>query len=291
MTAKDADVQAAGGLLRRETGSGPEFCLVHRPRYLDWTIPKGKLEPGESHRDAAIREIEEETGFGCSVDAELPSTRYLDSEGRTKMVRYWLMTPTSGAFAPNDEVDELRWLAPLEALGLLTHEHDRSIIEAAIGLDSPLFLIRHGKAGERSEWAEDDRLRPLTKKGRRQAEGIAEALESEGMARIVSSPYVRCVQTVRPLALLLGLPVEAREELSEGEDAEEVWAWASRLHEPTVICSHGDLIPAMIQLAERGGAELPATRECRKGSVWRLERRAGSIVSATYLPPESSSRG
>ena len=285
MTGEDVDVQAAGGLLRRETGSGPEFCLVHRPRYLDWTIPKGKLEPGESHREAAIREIEEETGFGCSVGAELPGTRYLDSDGRTKMVRYWLMTPTSGAFQPNHEVDELRWLSSEEAIALLTHEHDRSVIEAAMGLDSPLFLVRHGKAGERSGWAEDDRLRPLTKKGRRQAEGAAEALASEGVTRIVSSPYVRCLQTVRPLALVLGLPVEAREELSEGEDTEEVWAWASRLREPTVICSHGDLIPAMIHLAEREGAELPATRECRKGSVWRLERRAGRAVSAIYLPP------
>jgi 8-oxo-dGTP diphosphatase len=285
MTAEDVDVQAAGGLLRRETGSGPEFCLVHRPRYLDWTIPKGKLEPGESHRDAAIREIEEETGFGVSVGAELPGTRYLDNEGRTKMVRYWIMTPTSGAFGPNDEVDELKWLPAAEALGLLTHEHDRSVIEAAIGLDSPLLLIRHAKAEERSGWAEDDRLRPLTNKGRRQAEAIAEALASDGATRIASSPYVRCVLTVRPLALALGLPVEAREELAEGGNAEDVWAWASGLKEPTVICSHGDLIPAMIQLAEREGAELPATRECRKGSVWRLERRAGLVVSATYLPP------
>lgn len=286
MTAEDVDVQAAGGLLRRETGSGPEFCLVHRPRYGDWTIPKGKLEAGESYRDAAIREIEEETGFTCSVGPELPDATYLDNEGRTKVVKYWLMTPRAGKFQPNDEVDELRWLAAGEATALLTHEHDRAIVEAAIGFDAPVFLIRHAKAGSRSEWAEDDRLRPLSKKGRSQAEAIAESLVSQDVTRIVSSPYIRCVQTVRPLAIALGLPVEAREEFAEGEDIEAAWRWVSTLGEPTAICSHGDLIPAMLQQAEREGADLlPATRECRKGSVWRFERRAGLVVTATYLFP------
>ena len=290
MTAEGGDVQggdveAAGGLLRRQTGSGPQFCLVHRPLYLDWTIPKGKLEPGESHRDAAVREVKEETGFACSVGAELPTTRYLDAQGRPKSVKYWLMTLTSGEFQPNDEVDELRWLPPLQALALLTYQHDRAVLEGAVGLDAPVFLVRHGKAGSRSRWAEDDRLRPLSKTGRDQAEALAELLATAGVTKIVSSPYVRCVQTVRPLALALGLPVEASESLAEGGDARELWGWMSGLSEPTVICSHGDLIPQVLQLAERGGAELPATLECRKGSVWRLERQAGHVESATYLPP------
>ena len=285
MTGERIEVQAAGGLLRREGETGPEFCLVHRPRYGDWTIPKGKLEPGESHREAALREIEEETGFTSSVGPALPDAAYLDNEGRSKVVRYWLMTPTDGMFQANDEVDEVRWLAPQEAAALLTNEHDRVIVQAAVGFDAPVLLIRHAKAGSRSEWAEDDRLRPLSKKGRVQAEAIAEALNPHGVARIVSSPYLRCLQTVRPLALALGQPVEPRDEFAEGEDVDVAWDRISAMGARVAICSHGDLIPALIERAEQEGAEMPATRECSKGSVWGLQRRAGSVVAATYLPP------
>jgi 8-oxo-dGTP diphosphatase len=285
MTQSDIGVHAAGGLIRRQTDAGPEFCLVRRPKYLDWTLPKGKLEPGESHRDAAIREVREETGFDCSVGPELPSVTYSDIEGRNKLVRYWLMTPTSGAFLPNQEVDELRWLSASEAVALLTYAHDRGVVVAALGLDAPVFLVRHGKAGSRSEWKEDDLLRPLSKAGRKQAEAIAGTLSGEGVTRIESSPYVRCVQTVRPLSLVLGVSVQPREELAEGEAVDVAWARVVGLGEATAMCSHGDVIPAMIEEAERDGAELPATRECRKGSIWRLERQAGRVVAATYLPP------
>jgi 8-oxo-dGTP diphosphatase len=159
------------------------------------------------------------------------------------------------------------------------------VIVAALGLDAPVFLVRHAKAGSRSDWAEDDRLRPLSKAGRKQAEAIASALAEEGVTQIESSPYVRCVQTVRPLALALGVSVHARGELAEGEDIDEAWARVVGLGEATAICSHGDLIPAIIQEAGRAGAHLPVTRECRKGSIWRLERQAGRVVTATYLPP------
>ncbi|MEA2581048.1 MAG: 8-oxo-(d)GTP phosphatase [Actinomycetota bacterium] len=285
MTQSDTGVHAAGGLIRRQTDAGPEFCLVRRPKYLDWTLPKGKLEPGESHRDAAIREVGEETGFHCSVGPELPSVTYPDIEGRTKLVRYWLMTPTAGAFTPNQEVDELRWLPASEAVALLTYSRDRGVVVAALGLDTPVFLVRHGKAGSRSEWEEDDRLRPLSKAGREQAEAIARTLSDEGVTRIESSPYVRCVQTVRPLSLVLGVSVQPREELAEGEDVDGAWARVGGLREVTALCSHGDVIPAMIEEAEQEGAELPVTRECRKGSIWRLERQAGRVVAATYVPP------
>lgn len=105
--------------------------MVHRPRYDDWTMPKGKRDVGEDDETCALREIEEESGFRCKLGAELPSTSYTDRKGRPKVVRYWVATVVSGAFAPNDEVDEVRWVTPTEAGSLLSYERDRAVLEAA----------------------------------------------------------------------------------------------------------------------------------------------------------------
>jgi 8-oxo-dGTP diphosphatase len=121
-------VRAAGGVVRREHPEGPLFAIVHRPRYDDWSFPKGKLGVGESDADAARREVEEETGMRCDLERELAPVRYIDRRGRPKVVRYWLMRPTAGAFAPNAEVDELRWAARSEALRLLSYAHDRRLL-------------------------------------------------------------------------------------------------------------------------------------------------------------------
>jgi 8-oxo-dGTP diphosphatase len=119
-------VEAAGGVVVRDG----EVLLVHRPRYDDWTFPKGKLDPDESFEDAALREVQEETGVRCSLGRELPSTRY-EVNGRQKLVRYWAMTPqTEGGFAPNDETDDLRWVTPDEARALLSYDRDRDVLAA-----------------------------------------------------------------------------------------------------------------------------------------------------------------
>jgi 8-oxo-dGTP diphosphatase len=119
-------VRAAGGIVTRDG----EVLLVHRPKYDDWTFPKGKLDAGESDEQAAIREVEEETGLRCSLGRELPSTSYTDSRGRPKIVRYWQMQAEDGAFEPTDEVDEIAWLGPEEAAERLTYAHDRKVLEA-----------------------------------------------------------------------------------------------------------------------------------------------------------------
>jgi 8-oxo-dGTP pyrophosphatase MutT (NUDIX family) len=124
-----ADVKAAGGVvLRREDGEA-RVALCHRPRYDDWSFPKGKLDPGETWEQAALREVEEEIGLRCALGDELPPTTYRVPRGR-KVVRYWLMEPQSGAFAPNEEVDEMRWVTPAEAESLLSYEHDRALARA-----------------------------------------------------------------------------------------------------------------------------------------------------------------
>jgi 8-oxo-dGTP diphosphatase len=122
---EDAEVLAAGGLVLR---AGPEIVVVHRPRYDDWSLPKGKLDKGEDFEQAALREVEEETGLRCSIERHLGDTSYHDRKDRPKLVRYYEMRPESGEFEPNDEVDELRWLAPGEAKDLLTYEFDRELV-------------------------------------------------------------------------------------------------------------------------------------------------------------------
>ena len=122
-------VEAAGGVVVRDGEAGTEVCVVHRPRYGDWSFPKGKLDPGESFEDAALREVEEETGLRCTLEAELPSTEYRDSKDRPKIVRYWQMeVDEDPGFEPNDEVDELRWLPMAEAAELLTYDRDRGLL-------------------------------------------------------------------------------------------------------------------------------------------------------------------
>ena len=130
MDAERADVKAAGGVVRRSGPDGPMLAVVHRPRYDDWSFPKGKLDPGEAWEDAALREVHEEIGLRCRLRRELPAVRYIVPRG-LKVVRYWLMEPESGAFAPNEEVDEVRWLSPTDAESLLSYDHDRALVRAA----------------------------------------------------------------------------------------------------------------------------------------------------------------
>lgn len=122
-------IEAAGGVVWRRGAKGSlKVLLVHRPRYDDWSLPKGKLDPGESHRHAALREVEEETGLRCKAGEELPEVRYDDRKGRLKRVRYWSMELVDGSFEPNDEVDEVRWLPLDEADQTLTYAHDLAVL-------------------------------------------------------------------------------------------------------------------------------------------------------------------
>jgi len=128
--ASSFQVHAAGAVVWRRAAGGPEVAVAHRPRYDDWSLPKGKLDAGESFEQAAVREVAEEIGVRGSLGPELPSTDYHDNKGRSKLVRYWLMEAADGdAFTPNDEVDELRWLPPEVAVDLLTYERDRALID------------------------------------------------------------------------------------------------------------------------------------------------------------------
>jgi 8-oxo-dGTP pyrophosphatase MutT (NUDIX family) len=130
---ENAEIRAAGGVVRRPgPGGEPELAVVHRPRYDDWSFPKGKLDRGESWEQAALREVREETGLRCRLGPELAPVSYDTTKGR-KAVRWWLMEPETepGEFEPNDEVDALRWVSPADAERLLSHDHDRALVREA----------------------------------------------------------------------------------------------------------------------------------------------------------------
>jgi len=148
-----------------------------------------------------------------------------------------------------------------------------------------VYLVRHAKAGNRERWTEDDRLRPLSKKGRRQAEGLVQLFRRLEVTRIVSSPYLRCVQSVRPLALARELTIELSEALAEGAPTADAVALLDAWSSGGVFCSHGDVIPAVIDHLRGNGMLIDGEIGWSKGSVWILERRPGRYVRARYVPP------
>ena len=129
-----AEVKASGGVVWRRGGDGGmELVVVHRPRYDDWSLPKGKLDPGEGWEEAALREVQEEVGLRCRLGPELPPISYRDNKGREKVVRYWMMEPIDGEFVASDEVDEMRWIAARDAGALLSYDHDRELLREVTG--------------------------------------------------------------------------------------------------------------------------------------------------------------
>jgi 8-oxo-dGTP diphosphatase len=281
------DVVAAGAVLWRAGAAGIEVALVHRPRYDDWSLPKGKLDPGESAPAAAVREVGEETGHLAVLGARLGQTRYRVREG-VKVVHYWAARAGDGEFQADHEVDELRWVTPPAAAPLLSYDHDRAVLRRFTELGSPptpLLLVRHAKAGHRELWRGADDLRPLTPDGREQAERLGALLALFGPVRLHSAVPLRCPQTLEPLARELGLSITLEPLL--GEDG--YWRnpkagrrrFAELAAEPGVcaVCSQGGVIPDL--LAELAGiTEAPS----RKGSTWVLGQRDGALISADYYP-------
>lgn len=265
---------------------------MHRPRYGDWSLPKGKSEPGESDESTALREVEEETGVTARIVRPLPEVRY-QVGGRPKVVRYFAMRPVrSATFVPTDEVDEIRWLPIEQAVEAATYDHDRRLLAATLphlATTGTIWLVRHAAAGDRSAWNGDDRARPLTPKGLRQADAIARSLAPHGIDHIYSSPYVRCRQTVEPLGRQLGLPVGDTQHLTEGARGRDTLEWLlAHAGDNVVACSHGDVIPEMLRRLDGMGVPLRSPNgvyDVKKGSTWTLDVVDGYVRAATYSPP------
>ena len=270
-----------------------EFLVVHRPRYDDWSLPKGKLEEGERFSAAAVREIEEETGSRAERIAKLGSVAYRPSATQTKVVRYWLFAHSSGTFSPNSEVDEVRWLGTADALQVLSYARDRRVFGWGATLaESPrasrVHVVRHTDAGSREGWTEPDEIRPLSKSGRIQARSVAEALSGSPVGRVLSSSYHCCIQTVEPLAKAIRESVRRESRLAEGARTKDLYAVLARLEGKTaVVCSHGAEIHQLLEAAAQGGALLNRGLpfDTDKGGVWHLDLTAGRITSGTYQAP------
>ncbi|WP_245900581.1 NUDIX hydrolase [Prauserella shujinwangii] len=281
-------VRAAGAVLWRPgDGSDVEVAVVHRPRYGDWSLPKGKLDPGETAPVAAVRELREETGYDSVLGRFLQRIEY-DVSGRRGRVRkavdFFSAEACAGRFEPNEEVDELRWLPPSEAETVLSYSGDVAVLREFCAVPArltTLLLVRHAKAGKREEWTGDDDLRPLSEAGFRQADALRLLVRAFRPDRVLSAPRLRCVQTVQGVAEDLGVEVGHEPLLSEeGYWADPVLGTARLLAivadgGTPVVCSQGGVIPDVVgTLADRDGVELSAVKHgtvaSKKGSLWLL---------------------
>lgn len=314
----ESGIRAAGAVLcARKPGGELVVALIHRPRYDDWSLPKGKLDPGETAPAAAVREIHEETGspavlgrFLRRVRYDLPARQVDTPNGRIgKTVDYFTAYAGTGAFQPNSEVDEVRWVTPARAAEILSYPHDVEVLQQFLAFPSDvstLMLVRHAKAGKREDWDGDDDLRPLSEAGARQAEALRTMLRPFGPDRVLAAPRLRCSQTVRGCADDIGTEVAYEPLLSEEGYAKDPVRATRRLLTiagdggTPLVCSQGAVIPYVVSaLARRDDVDLPATGNgtpagkpvaCKKGSLWLLsfthtDPVAGPrLVAADYYP-------
>ena len=310
---KPPKIPAAGALLWRPGEQGPEVVLVHRPRYDDWSFPKGKCLPGEHVLMTAVREVAEETEIEITLGRKLRTVRYL-SDGRPKQVDYWAGRPSARAgsetgepaeprpFTPNEEVDQLAWF-PLTAAGdRLTYPHDTEVLSefaSAPAATTVIILVRHASARNKKAWQNaghpDDLTRPLTPLGHVQAKLLGQILSCFGPARVISSPAERCLATVEPYAAVVGGVVEPALALAppagdldladagpaEIAAAHELVTGLVTAGEPVVICGHRENLPAVLRwICESLGAPVPAGPPLRKGAFWALHVAGGRLISA-----------
>ncbi|GLY66981.1 NUDIX hydrolase [Amycolatopsis taiwanensis] len=300
---RSGETRAAGALLWRETRDGVRIAVVHRPAYDDWSLPKGKLDPGETLPEAAVRELAEETGYRATLGRRLRTVRYPVADG-TKTVVFFSAAAGAGAFSPNGEVDELRWLSPHEAETMLSYGTDVDVVRSFTLLPASLttlLLVRHAKAGKRDEWGGEDDLRPLSPAGLRQAQGVRKLAPLFGVDRVFSAPPLRCRQTVEGIVTDLGVQIGLEPALSERGYLADPARGRSRLSAivaaggTPLVCSQGGVIPDVVGLlARRAGIELPTGKgdalPCKKGSVWVLSFRPAAdnggplLAAADYYP-------
>lgn len=282
------DVRAAGAVVTRKGG---DVLLVHRPRYDDWSFPKGKVDPGEHVVAAAIREVAEETGLDVRLGPPLPGQRYGLTNGRTKAVSYWTARVVGSddvsRYAVNSEIDQVAWMAWDKARAVLTYERDRQTLDDARPLrrkTHALVVLRHAQARSRRAWRDDDRRRPLLKPGGVQAEKLIPLLAGFDVTAVHTSSSTRCVDTVAPYAHMSGWPMVTHDALTE-EDAsiELVVDLVDDLldeREGAVVCTHRPVLPTVLD-----AIGVPGDVRLEPGEMLVVHHRKSRIVALErHLP-------
>jgi 8-oxo-dGTP pyrophosphatase MutT (NUDIX family)/phosphohistidine phosphatase SixA len=286
-------IPAAGAVLWRSVNgsSAPEVAIIHRPRYDDWSLPKGKVDGGETEPVTAVREVHEETGYLSHLGRRLAFVKYPVEQG-IKQVRYWTARALDGDFMPGAEVDDLVWLPVEDAMAKLIYPHDRKVLRRFDQLPADthtVLVVRHGRAGSKDRYKGDDKMRPLDKYGRAQAESLVGPLLAFGAASLYAADRERCRQTLEPLAEELGATIKMEPGLTEEAYWESRKKARHRMLEiaasdgTPVICTQGRVIPDLIAWwCERDGVRPDKSRN-RKGSVWVLSFADGKLIAADHL--------
>lgn len=258
-------VYAAGALCWRKDSGVLKVAVIHRARYNDWGWPKGKVDPGETLPETAVREIAEETGLCIKLGVNLGVQRYTLPNGKEKEVHYWAAKVTDKAlkaskFKPSEEVAKVDWMTPDEALKVLSYEHDKLFLEKLVELHvaellntKPVIVLRHAKATPRDNWKRGEETRPLLPLGKRQALALKPLLSAWSPKRIVSSPWERCKSTVAPYAAFMGTKVEYSEPLTEAGNKKTPAATLKVIHKliqdgrATIVCTHRPALPTVLE--------------------------------------------
>ena len=282
-------IMAAGVVVLRK---GREVLVVHRPKYDDWSFPKGKLDPGEHVTAAAVREVGEETGLQVRLGPPLANQQYDVTNGqtRTKVVHYWVGWVVGdddvSKYQPNDEIDRVAWVPLDEAHHLLDYRRDRETLEETAGVrrkSHPLIVLRHGKATPRKAWKGEERQRPLAEAGERQAQLLVPVLAAYGVRRVVSSSSRRCWTTLSPYVDGADLDLNVTTSLSE-QDAtrRSVERHVRRLlerPEPAVLCTHRPVLPLVYDALGVKDPKLEA------GAMLVVHHRSGAVVAVERHAP------
>ena len=285
-------VLAGGAVVTRDNPArGTEVLIVHRKRYDDWTLPKGKLDVGEALPVCAVREVEEETGVTIRLGVPLDTIRYETVRTGPKKVEYWGGTVLQAVRrAPDDEVDVVSWLPVRAALGRLTYSHDHSLVQQHLEQPhtTPVIIVRHSKAMDRKDWSRKDSARPLNSRGRRQSQLLVPMLAAYGITRLVSSTATRCQTTLLPYAHQQEILVDSYSQLTEEEGADDskgvaklitkVRAETLATGQPTAICVHRPVLPHILDALEMAPAtlvtgEFLVAHLTDEGEVHALERQ------------------
>jgi 8-oxo-dGTP diphosphatase len=284
------DVRAAGAVVTRKGG---EVLLVHRPKYDDWSFPKGKLDRGEHVVTAAVREVAEETGLAVRLGPALSRQRYRMSNGRWKAVDYWAARVAGSddvsRYRPNDEIDAVEWVDWKDAQQRLTYSYDRDTLAEARPLrrrTRALVVLRHAEARSRNGWKKDDRRRPLVRLGEAQSQRLVPLLAAFDVTVAHTSTSTRCVQTVMPYADVTGWPVKLYDELSEeGSTVEGVVYLVDGFLDgdldagSAVLCTHRPVLPTVLDALQVPDVEL------EPGSMLVVHHRKGRVVATQHVEP------